>query len=116
METESLTGKILGCAIEVHRFLGPGLLESTYSQCLAYELSQAGIAFDLEKSMPVKYKRVFLNCGYRLDFLIEDEVIVELKSVAEIKDIHKAQVLSYMRLSSVNTGLLINFNVKILKY
>jgi len=70
MTKDSLTGKIIGCAIEVHRFLGPGLLESAYSQCLAYELSQAGIAFDLEKSMPVKYKRVSFDCGYRLDFLM----------------------------------------------
>ncbi len=72
METESLTGKIIGCAIEVHRFLGPGLLESAYSQCLAYEFNQAGLTSDLEKSMPVKYKSVSLDCGYRLDFLIEN--------------------------------------------
>lgn len=115
MTKDSLTGKIIGCAIEVHRFLGPGLLESAYAQCLAWELSQAGLAFEIEKPMPVKYKSVFLDCGYRIDLLIENEVIVELKSVAEIKGIHKAQLLSYMKLSSIDTGLLINFNIKLLK-
>lgn len=115
MKTDELTGEIIGCAIEVHRFLGPGLLESAYAQCLAWELSQAGLTFELEKPMPVKYKSIFLDCGYRIDFLIENEVIVELKSVADIKSIHKAQLLSYMKLSSIDIGLLINFNVKLLK-
>ena len=112
---DSLTGQIIGCAINVHRFLGPELLESAYAQCLAYEFSQAGISFEMEKAILVKYKTVLLDCRYRLDFLVEDEVILELKAVDEIKEIHKAQVLSYMKLSSVDTGLLINFNVQLLK-
>jgi len=101
--------------VEVHRILGPGLLESAYAQCLAYELSSAGIAFEIEKSMPVKYKFVNLDCGYRIDFLVENHVVVELKAVSDLKDIHKAQILSYMKFASVDTGLLINFNVKLLK-
>jgi GxxExxY protein len=91
------------------------LLESAYAQCLAYEFSQSGIFFEMEKAIPVRYKNVALDCGYRLDFLVENKVIVELKAVDEIKEIHKAQVLSYMKLSSVDTGLLINFNVQLLK-
>ena len=115
MKTDELTGQIIGCAIEVHRFLGPGLLESAYAQCLAWELKETGLAFEVEKPMPVKYKGITLDCGYRIDFLIENKVIVELKAVSEVKDIFKAQILSYMKLSSVATGLLINFNVKLLK-
>ena len=115
MEKDELTGQIIGCAIEVHRFLGPGLLESAYAQCLSWELKEAGLAFEVEKPMPVKYKGITLDCGYRMDFLIENKVIVELKAVSEVKDIFKAQILSYMKLSSVSTGLLINFNVKLLK-
>jgi len=115
MALDPLTGKIIGCAIDVHRFLGPGLLESAYAQCLAWEFQKADLAFEIEKPMPVKYKGVSLDCGYRIDFLIENKVIVELKAVSEIKDIFKAQILSYMKLSSISTGLLINFNVKLLK-
>ena len=115
MTKDSLTGMIIGCAIEVHRFLGPGLLESAYAQCLAWELKKSDLAFEIEKPMPVIYKDVMLDCGYRIDFLIENKVIVELKAVSEVKDIYKAQILSYMKLSSVSTGLLINFNVKLLK-
>ncbi len=115
MKTDELTEKVIGCAIEVHRFLGPGLLESAYSQCLAREFSLKGIAFESEKALPVRYKDVLLDCGYRIDFLVEKKLIVELKAVAEIKDIHKAQLLSYMKLAAVDTGLLINFNVDLLK-
>ncbi|MFZ2633281.1 MAG: GxxExxY protein [Desulfosalsimonadaceae bacterium] len=115
LSTDLLTGRIIGCALEVHRFLGPGLLESAYSQCFAYELSAAGMAFEIEKPMPVRYKDITLDCGYRVDFLVEKQVIVELKAVSEVVDIHKAQTLSYMKLASVDTGLLINFNVKLLK-
>ena len=120
-EKDSFTGKIIGCAIEVHRTLGPGLLESTYQQCLARELAINNIKFSLEKPLPVKYKGVHLECGYRIDILVESEdmpfrlLIIELKSVEEIKEIHRAQLLTYMKLSGINTGLLINFNVKQLK-
>ena len=121
VEKDSFTGKIIGCAIEVHRALGPGLLESTYQQCLARELAINNIKFSLEKPLPVEYKGVNLDCGYRIDILVESEdvpcrlLIVELKSVEEIKEIHRAQLLTYMKLSGISTGLLINFNVKQLK-
>jgi len=106
-----LTEAIIGCSIEVHRHLGPGLLESTYQQCLAHEMKNNGIAFQLEYPIPVEYKGVRLDCGYRLDFLIENQVILELKAVEEIHGIHKAQILTYMKLAQIKTGLLINFNV-----
>lgn len=110
-EWDKLTEKVIGCAINVHRELGPGLLEKTYQQCLSYELSCAGIAFEMECSFPVLYKDVKLDCGYRIDLLIEKSLIVELKTVEEITDLHRAQILSYMKLASIDTGLLINFNV-----
>ena len=112
MKKDPFTGKVVGCAIEVHRVLGPGLLESTYQQCLARELHLNGIAFKLEHPLPVEYKGVRLDCGYRIDILAENRLIIELKAVEEIKGIHKAQLLTYMKLSGLNTGLLINFNVK----
>ena len=115
MEKDPFTGKIIGCAIEVHRFLGPGLLESTYQQCLARELHLNGIAFKLEHPLPVEYKGIKLDCGYRIDILAENRLIIELKAVEEIKGIHKAQLLTYMKLSAIGTGLLINFNVERLK-
>lgn len=115
MEFDALSKRVIGCALEVHRTLGPGLLESAYEQCLAYELNQAGIAFDLQKALPVQYKTVTLDCGYRIDLLIENELLIELKSVDTIANIHKAQILTYMKLAGIKTGLLINFNVPILK-
>ena len=115
MKFDSLSNKVIGCAIEVHRELGPGLLESTYEACLAYELSQAGIRFLLQHPMPVAYKGVRLECGYRLDLLVENELILELKAVDEILGIHEAQILTYLKLAKLKTGLLINFNVSILK-
>jgi len=111
-EKDPLTGKIIACAIEVHRTLGPGLLEGTYKQCLARELHLNAIEFTLEHPMPVKYKGVNLDCGYRIDIFVENRLILELKSVEEISGIHKAQLLTYMKLSGVTTGLLINFNVR----
>ena len=111
MEKDAFTGKVIACAIEVHRVLGPGLLENTYQQCLAHELQLCGIAFKLEHPMPVEYKGMHLDCGYRIDLFVEDRLILELKSVQEISGIHKAQLLTYMKLSGVTTGLLINFNV-----
>jgi len=110
-----LTEQIIGYAIEVHRELGPGLLESAYQQCLAYELSKSSLSFSMEKELPVTYKQVHLDCGYPLDFVVEDKVIIELKSVEKILPIHHAQILTYMKLADLKIGLLVNFNVQILK-
>jgi GxxExxY protein len=115
VEFDELSNRVLGCAIEVHRELGPGLLESTYEQCLAYELTQAKIPFKLQVELPVEYKRMRLDCGYRIDLLADDRLIVELKSVDQLLKIHEAQVLTYMKLTTVSVGLLINFNVDVLK-
>ena len=115
MEFDKLSTRVIGCAIEVHRELGPGLLESTYEQCFAHELTLNGILFKLQNPQPVEYKGVRLDCGYRVDLLIEDDLIVELKSVERIKGIHEAQLLTYMKLAGVKTGLLMNFNVTKLK-
>jgi len=115
MEFDELSNRVIGCALEVHRELGPGLLESTYEQCLAHELKLNGIRFELQHPLPVKYKDVRLDCGYRVDVLVEDKLIIELKSVEQIKAIHQAQLLTYMRLAGVKIGLLINFNVTKLK-
>ena len=112
---DELSNKVIGCAIEVHRQLGPGLLESTYEQCLAYELNQANIPFKLQVELPVEYKEIRLDCGYRIDLLADDRVIVELKSVDQLLKIHEAQVLTYMKLAEVGVGLLINFNVDVLR-
>jgi GxxExxY protein len=111
MEFDELSRRVIGCAIEVHRTLGPGLLESTYRQCLAYELSEAQISFQMEVPVPVRYKNVLLDCGYRVDLLISAELIVEIKSVETLLPIHQAQTLTYMRLAKIPIGLLINFNV-----
>jgi GxxExxY protein len=114
-DSNSLTGKIIGAAIEVHRALGPGLLESAYENCLIYELRLRRLKVDPQKSMPVFYKDVYLDCGYRVDVVVEDQVIVEIKSVAGLAPIHEAQLLSYLRLSDCKIGLLINFNVRTLR-
>jgi len=110
-----LTGKIIGCAIEVHRTLGSGLLESTYEQCLCQELSLAKIPFKVQWSLPVIYKGIRLDCGYRVDIFVDERVILELKSIGQVEKIHEAQLLTYMRLASIEIGLLINFNVEVLK-
>jgi len=115
MEFDELSNRVIGSALEVHRELGPGLLESTYEQCLAHELKLNGIRFELQHPLPVEYKGVRLDCGYRVDVLVEDKLIIELKSVEQIKRIHEAQLLTYMRLAGVKIGLLINFNVTKLK-
>ena len=112
MEQDVLTGRVIGCAIEVHRNLGPGLLESTYEQCLARELFLNGVAFEPQVAVPVEYKGVELECGYRIDLLIENRLIVELKAVRTLNGVHEAQLLTYMKLAHIGTGLLINFNVK----
>ena len=110
MEFDDLSNRVIGCAIEVHRELGPGLLESAYEQCLAHELQRNGIPFQLQYPQPVKYKDIRLDCGYRIDILVENKLILELKSVEDIKGIHEAQLLTYMKLAGVKIGLLINFN------
>jgi len=115
MEVNKITEKIIGAAIEVHRHLGPGLLESTYQFCLAKEMSLLGLDFEQQKPLPLEYKGSKLDCGYRIDFLVEQSVIIELKSVDKLLPIHEAQLLTYLRLSKCKIGLLINFNVPILK-
>jgi len=115
MEFDQLSNKVIGCALEVHRHLGPGLLESTYEACLAYELETAGLAHKRQHPLPVVYKTVSLDCGYRVDLMVEEGLIVELKSVEKMLPIHEAQLLSYMKLAGVSVGLLTNFNVGLLK-
>lgn len=115
MTDEELTYKIISCAIEVHRHLGPGLLESAYQKCLVYELDKAGLKYEVEKSMPLVYKELELEQGYRMDIVVEDNVVVELKSTDKILDVHEAQILTYMKLGDYPLGLLINFNVSLLK-
>ena len=110
-----LTEQIIGAAVEVHRHLGPGLLESTYETCLAYELEQLGLAVERQKALPLVYKEIRLDQGYRLDLLVEQKVIVELKVVDKITSVHEAQVLSYLKLSGCKVGLLLNFDVRLLK-
>jgi GxxExxY protein len=111
-----ITRSIIGAAIEVHQALGPGLLESAYEACLAYELGVMGLKVETQKPLPLVYKNVKLDCGYRLDMLIKDIVIVEIKSIDLIMPIHHAQVLSYLKLSGCKVGLLINFNETLLKH
>ena len=111
MEFDALSQNVIGCAIEVHRQLGPGLLESAYRQCRAFELSNAVIPFQMEVPLPVRYKDVLLDCGYRIDLLVSGDLIVEIKSVESLLPIHQAQILTYMRLAKVPIGLLLNFNV-----
>ena len=110
-----ITDHIIGASIEVHRTLGPGLLESAYEACLAFELVDRGVEVEHQKPVPVIYRGVKLECGYRLDLLVEEMVIVEVKSVNRLEPIHEAQLLSYLKLSDCKVGLLINFNVKVLR-
>ena len=115
MELNELTEVIIGAAIEVHRHLGPGLLESAYQKCLCHELKLRGISFECEKILPVEYKGIQLDCGYRLDLLVVGSVVVEVKAVERLHKIHEAQLLTYLRLGGWSIGLLINFNVAVLK-
>jgi GxxExxY protein len=115
MKFSALSQRVIGCAIEVHRVLGPGLLESTYEHCLARELSLNNIGFITQHPLPVEYKGVRIDCGYRVDVLIANEIILELKTVQELMPIHEAQLLTYMRLAAIKQGFLINFNVRRLK-
>jgi GxxExxY protein len=114
-DRDPLTRKVIGCAIEVHRHLGPGLLESAYEKCLAQELMLAGVRFEVQVAIPVMYKVARLDCGYRVDMLVDDRLIVELKATEQLLKVHEAQVITYMKLSDCAVGLLINFNVNQLK-
>jgi len=115
MNINDLTGQIIGSAIVVHTVLGPGLLESAYEECLCHELQTRRINFERQKPLPVKYKGASLECGYRMDIVVENKVIVELKACADIDPIHKAQLLTYLKLSGINVGLLFNFNVPVMR-
>ena len=114
-ENDLLTEKVIGFAIEVHRQLGPGLLESAYEECLCYELGQSGLGFRRQVPLPVVYKAIRLDCGYRIDVVVEEQVILELKTVERLMPIHEAQILTYLKLSGLHTGLLLNFNSAVLK-
>ncbi len=115
MDIDDITHEILDSAYQVHTSLGPGLLESVYRTCLAYELREKGLKVEEEKELPLVYKEVKMNCGYRMDILVENKVVVELKTVETFADVHYAQILTYLRLSGNKVGLLLNFNTKSLK-
>lgn len=115
MQINDLTEKIIGLAIEVHRNLGPGLLESAYKECLFYEIKKSKIQVECEKGLPLVYKEIKLEQGYRIDLLIENKLVIELKTVEAFTDVHFAQILTYMKLGNYSMGLLINFNTKMLK-
>ncbi len=115
MKVNQITETIIGAAIEVHRVLGPGLLESSYEECLCRELTLRRLPFERQRPLPVEYKGVHLDCGYRLDVLVADTVVVEVKAVERVLPIHEAQLLTYLRLGGWKVGLLINFNVPVLK-
>ncbi|HUO94350.1 MAG TPA: GxxExxY protein [Rhizomicrobium sp.] len=110
IENDLLTEKIIGCAIEVHRGLGPGLLESAYEKCLCFELEQVQLRHVKEVPLPIIYKSVRLDCGYRMDIVVEGQIVIELKTVDRLAPIHEAQLLTYLKLSRIKTGLLLNFN------
>ena len=114
-ENNSLTDAIIGAAISVHRELGPGLLESVYEKCLAFELADRGLSATTQQEIPVSYKNLTFDCGFRADLIVENKVLVELKSIDQLLPVHTAQVLTYLKLSNLRTGLLINFNVPLLK-
>jgi GxxExxY protein len=115
MVENDISKTIIGCAIEVHKLLGPGLLESAYQECLFYELKQAGLNVQREKPMPIIYKEVKLDHGYRIDLLVENKVVVEIKTVEELHNVHTTQVLTYLKLGNYKLGLLLNFDVKLMK-
>ena len=115
MEREEIFKMILDCAFQVHTELGPGLFENTYEECLFYELRNAGLKVERQRSLPLVYKEIRLDSAYRIDLMVEDCIIIELKTVEELSDVHLAQVLTYLKLSKCKLGLLVNFNVKYLK-
>jgi len=114
-ERDPVSATVIGAAIEVHRVLGPGLLESAYEECLCHELSLRGIAFERQLALPVNYKGVKLDCGYRLDIVLPGKLVIEVKAVEALAPIHDAQLLTYLKLSGIRTGLLLNFNVPLLR-
>lgn len=115
MEFDDLSNRVIGAALEVHKNLGAGLLESAYEAALAYELKERNISFKQQASLPVQYKNIEIDCAYRIDLWIENALIVELKAVEKVLPIHQAQLMTYMKLANIPTGLLINFNTKLLK-
>ena len=115
MDINMLTEKIIGCAIKVHKLIGPGLLESAYEECLVYELQKIGLSVERQKPVPVVYEEIKLDCGYRIDILVESTVVIELKTIDSFNPVHEAQVLTYMKFAKKRIGLLINFKVKLLK-
>jgi GxxExxY protein len=115
VETNKITGEIIGAAIEVHRALGPGLLESAYEECLCRELALREVPFERQRPLPIQYKGIDLDCGYRIDLLVADTVVVELKAIEKTLPVHEAQLLTYLKLGGWKVGLIINFNVPILK-
>ncbi len=115
MTEDELSNIVIGLAIKVHKNLGPGLLESSYKECLYYEITKAGFQVEKEKPMPLIYEEVKLDIGYRLDIIVENKLVIEIKSVEVLNDVHLAQILTYLKLSNSKLGLLINFNVKLLK-
>lgn len=115
MLENDISSKIIGCVIEVHKALGPGLLESAYRQCLYYELKNEGLLVEMEKPMPITYKEIKLDHGYRMDLLVENKVVAELKTVEDFTDVHTSQVLTYLRLGNYKLGLLINFHTSLLR-
>jgi GxxExxY protein len=115
MDVNKVTEAVIGASIEVHKSLGPGLLESAYEECLCYELRRLDVRFVRQYSLPIRYKDASLECGYKLDLLVEDKIVVELKAVEKLLPIHHAQLLSYLKLGGWKVGLIINFNVPVLK-
>jgi len=115
MQYKELTERIIKCAMDVHTALGPGLLENVYQECLFYKLRKEGFSVKKEWSLPLTFEEINLDCGYRIDILVEDKVVIELKSVKKIEDIHMAQILTYLKLGKFKVGLIINFNVSSLK-
>jgi GxxExxY protein len=114
-ENDELSQQVIGLAIEVHRHLGPGLLESAYEECLCLEMKEAGLPFRRQVPLPIIYKSIKLDCGYRLDLVVKDRLILEIKAAEQLLPIHNAQLLTYMKLSGIRTGLLLNFNSAVLK-
>ena len=115
MDINQLSSKIIGAAIQVHKALGPGLLESAYEECICHELSSQGLSIETQKPLAINYKGIKLDCGYRLDIVVENTIILELKSCEKIEPIHKAQLLTYLKLSGLNLGLILNFNVPVMR-
>ena len=115
MDINTLSSKVIGAAIEVHKVLGPGLLESAYEECICHELNIGGVSFERQKPLPLVYKGRNLDCGYRFDLVVENAIVVELKSCNNIEPIHQAQLLTYLKLSGLKLGLLLNFNVPVMR-